>query len=382
MKRMIRTALLMAGLSVPALAQGPVVPSKQAPQPTVEVKKQAQRPELDVVFVLDTTGSMGGLIEGAKQKIWSIASRMASGTPTPKIRVGLVAFRDVGDAYVTKRFDLSEDLDTVYKNLQSFSADGGGDGPEHVGKAMGEAVQLMSWSQNKQTSRMIFVVGDAPPHDDYNDGWNSKTWAKNAIQKGIVVNTIRCGAAADTQTAFQEIARLADGSFVTVGQTGGMVAVATPFDDEIGKLNGSLASTTVYAGSASARAAGAGKMAEQAALAPSVAADRASYVKKSGLKSFAADNEGTVDLAAAPEKLKEMKKEALPEPMQKMNEEERVAFVTKNAAERKEIETKLRTLSDKRSAWMVDNAKNNKDSFDEQVFESVKKSASKVGVTY
>src|SRR3954467_6111588 len=97
------------------------------------------RPQLDVVFVLDTTSSMGGLIEGAKEKIWSIASRMASGKPTPRIRVGLVAYRDRGDAYVTQTFDLTEDLDAVYKNLRGFRAEGGGDGPEHVGKGLHDA---------------------------------------------------------------------------------------------------------------------------------------------------------------------------------------------------------------------------------------------------
>ena len=61
-----------------------------------------QRPVVDVVFVLDTTGSMSGLIETAKEKIWSIASTMASAQPTPEIRIGLIGYRDKGDAYVTR----------------------------------------------------------------------------------------------------------------------------------------------------------------------------------------------------------------------------------------------------------------------------------------
>src|SRR3954454_23254902 len=139
MKKMFRCIVL--SLFIPIVVQA--APNDDRP-----------RPQLDVVFVLDTTSSMGGLIEGAKEKIWSIASRMASGKPTPRIRVGLVAFRDRGDAYVTKRFDLTEDLDTVYQNLRAFQAEGGGDGPEHVGKGLGEAVQLMSWNDSKHTAKM------------------------------------------------------------------------------------------------------------------------------------------------------------------------------------------------------------------------------------
>ena len=69
-----------------------------------------------------TTGSMGGLIEGAKQKIWSISNQIAGGKPAPQLKIGLVAYRDRKDAYVTKVFDLTEDLDRA-------EADVGDDGP-------------------------------------------------------------------------------------------------------------------------------------------------------------------------------------------------------------------------------------------------------------
>ena len=120
MKQLLKICLLAAGLSLSAFVEGAVAGATE--------QRAATRPTLEVVFVLDTTSSMTGLIEGAKEKIWSIASRMASGRPTPRIRVGLVAFRDAGDEYVTKRFDLSEDLHAVYANLRGFQAEGGGDG--------------------------------------------------------------------------------------------------------------------------------------------------------------------------------------------------------------------------------------------------------------
>src|SRR5436309_13228620 len=111
-----------------------------------EKKKPAKKPQVEVVFCLDTTGSMGGLIEAAKQKIWSISNQIASGKPTPDLKVGLVAYRDKGDAYVTKVFDLSDDLDAVHGQLKTFQAQGGGDTPEHVNQALFDAVHKVKWS--------------------------------------------------------------------------------------------------------------------------------------------------------------------------------------------------------------------------------------------
>ena len=73
----------------------------------------SDRPKVEVVFVLDTTGSMGGLIQAAKEKIWSIATTMAQAQPAPEIRIGLVAYRDRGDSYITRVVDLSTDLESI-----------------------------------------------------------------------------------------------------------------------------------------------------------------------------------------------------------------------------------------------------------------------------
>jgi hypothetical protein len=75
------------------------------------------RPVVEVAFVLDTTGSMGPLIEGAKRKIWSIALAIMDASPDAEIRMGLVAYRDIGDVYVTKRFNLTTDIQDLYGEL-------------------------------------------------------------------------------------------------------------------------------------------------------------------------------------------------------------------------------------------------------------------------
>src|SRR6188474_395988 len=81
------------------------------------------KPTVEVAFVLDTTGSMGGLIEGAKRKIWSIARRIGEGRPRPDLRIALVAYRDRGDAYVTRTYDFTGDMDEVFAHLSEFRAE-------------------------------------------------------------------------------------------------------------------------------------------------------------------------------------------------------------------------------------------------------------------
>jgi hypothetical protein len=328
---------------------------------------------------------MGGLLAGAKEKIWSIASRMASGKPTPRIRVGLVGFRDRRDAYVTKRFDLSEDLDAVYTNLQGFQAAGGGDGPEHVGQAPGEAVSLMSWSQDKKTAKMIFLVGDAPAHDDYKDGWNTRTWAKNAIEKGIVVNTVRCGADASTEVLFRDLALLADGSYVSIGQSGGMVAVATPFDRDIAKLNAEIADKTLVGGSRVAREEGKAELSALKAMSASSVSDRAAYKAKAEPAAPATEMvraRGSITLNAAPERVNTLTDEELPDVLRTLPKAEREAYVRKQNAEQEALRRQVAELAKKRDAFLKDSIASRKDSFDDQVFESVKRNAAKAGVVY
>jgi len=80
------------------------------------------RPTVEVAFVLDTTGSMGGLIEGAKRKIWSIATAIVDSNPDADIRMGLVAYRDIGDDYVTRKIDLTTDIQDLYAHLLELKA--------------------------------------------------------------------------------------------------------------------------------------------------------------------------------------------------------------------------------------------------------------------
>jgi hypothetical protein len=307
---------------------------------------------------------------------------MATGTPTPQVRVGLVAYRDLGDEYVTRTFPLSHDLDSVYKHLRGFQAIGGGDSPEAVQDGLSDAVNKMQWSDARRVAKMIFLVGDAPAHA--HDQSRLLTAAKQAIGKGIVVNTIRCGADPVTGAQFTQVAHLADGRFDSIDQSGGVVAIATPFDGELAKLNGELMDTALYAGRAPTKAAAEARREEAKAMAAPAAADRISYMSKSGGGAVAsgAGAVGAVDLAEKPEMAAKMSKEELPEPMQKMSDDARVSYAKDQQQKRKVLEGKIAELSTKRDSYVSDKAGAKADSFDERVFGSVKAAAKKADVTY
>jgi len=344
------------------------------------------KPSIEVCFVLDTTGSMSGLIEGAKQKIWSIANEMVGAKPTPDLRVGLVAYRDRGDEYVTRRFDLTNDIDAVYANLQGFRAGGGGDTPESVNQALHEAVNQMSWSQDRQVLKIIFLVGDCPPHMDYPNDVKYPEICQLAAKRDLIINTVQCGNAPQTTPVWQEIAKLGEGSYTAIAQSGSMVAIATPMDAELAALNRKLGTTLVaYGGETARRSVVAKQLAAEAAPA-SVAADRLSFNMKSGV---AVQGEGELldSLAYGKLKLVEVKKDQLPVEMQNLSEAELKTAVEKKQKERTDLQVQIAKLSKQREEYLTQErqrlaAAGKADSFDEKVAMTIRAQAAKKGMDY
>ena len=187
-----------------------------APQSIAEEAKS--HPHIDLAFCIDTTGSMQSEIDNVKAKTKEIVAKLAGGKPSPVIRVGLVAYRDRGDEYVTKVFPFTEDIDHIVKDISNLKADGGGDTPESVNEALHVSVHDLKWSDDKKTLKMLFLIGDAGPHAYAND-YDWHTESKQAITRGIQINTIGCQgletsmAPAQGVDVFKGIAQLADGKF-------------------------------------------------------------------------------------------------------------------------------------------------------------------------
>jgi Mg-chelatase subunit ChlD len=345
-------------------------------------KKKA--PQVEVVFCLDTTGSMGGLIEGAKQKIWAISNQIAGGKPTPVLKIGLVAFRDRGDAYVTKVIDLTDDLDAIHGHLRGFKAEGGGDFPESVNQALHESVTKIKWSTDKDTLRILFLVGDAPPHMDYKDDVKYPETCKLAAERGIIINTVQCGDHPETRKYWQDICTKAEGSYVQIAQDGGVVAVATPYDKDLAKINTELARSTLTYGDRGRQLAGEDKKEAAAGLATAAAADRAAFAGKAGM---AASYDLLDGIKSGKVKLEELKKDHLPPELQKLSLKEQKAYLDKLDKRRGELSKEAVELDKKRSDFiakkLAEDKKNKaKDGFDNQVLEILRKQAKKYQIEY
>ena len=353
-----------------------IPPTPPTPPQVVNVPKV--RPRIDVVFALDTTGSMSGLIDGAKRKIWSIASFIAQGDPKPELRVGLVAYRDKGDEYVTRFYDLSDDLDKVFERLNTFEAAGGGDTPEHVSKALSDAINRASWSNEQAVLKQIYLVGDAPPHTDYNDGYDYRQLAKKAQSLNIHINTVRCGNDRQTQLVWTEISNLASGAYASIDQTGGMIAIATPYDDKLAELNSKLVNTAIGYG----RYRGEVRSKTEAAMAApaSVAADRAGFFGKSGGGALGGDGDLVRDMDNGKADPAAMPAAELPEAMRGLDADGRRKFVDEKRVERERITGEINTIAKKRAAFMK--GKNSADAFDARVESTIKEQAATLGVKY
>jgi hypothetical protein len=325
-----------------------VTPGVSATPAPVQVAAPAQkaRPRVDLVFALDTTGSMGGLIDGAKRKIWSLASFVAQGQPTPDLRVGLVAYRDVGDAYVTRVYDLDADLDRVYKRLHALRAEGGGDTPEHVARALDEAVHKMSWSANAEAVKVIYLVGDAPPHTDYRDGYDYARAARAAAQADIQVHTILCGDDPQASVAWRKVALLGHGEFMAIHQDGGVQEEHSRYDAELAKLHDRLADTTIAYGAAAPEVAAATKEALKAPA--SVKAARAGFMARND-KAVGGKGDLVEALASGSVKLADVQAE-LPKDLQAMAPRAQQAVVEQKKEARKQITDRINELSRLRRA--------------------------------
>ncbi len=352
---------------------------------------QAESPSVEVVFVLDTTGSMSGLIAAAKEKIWSIANTLATGDPAPDIKMGLVGYRDRADAYVTTVTPLTGDLDAVYAQLMQFEAGGGGDGPESVNQALFDALHKMQWSSGPATYRVVFLVGDAPPHMDYGNDVPYQKSCRLAAQKGIIINTIQCGNMPETSTFWQDIATLAEGRFFRVAQSGSAVLYDTPYDKRIAEFSRALDETRIYYGNAEklaemeARKDRADRIYETAA--PSAVAKRTIFNStKAGAGNFLGSQELISDVLNKKIAVEKIRTEDLPEAMRTMSLSERKKHVAAQAKARTALQAQIDQLAGQRQGFIADKVKAEKDkgkqSLDTQIYQCIRTQAAKKQIKY
>jgi hypothetical protein len=350
--------------------------------------KTAPKDTIDIVFCIDCSGSMGPVIDTAKLKVWAIVNEIAKDRPKAALRIGLIGYGNADRSY--RKFDLSDDLDEVYKNLVTFKDEGWGD--EWVGLVVHKAVKEMKWTDAKNVLKIIFVVGNetarqGPEQFDY-----TKT-AKEAIEHDIIVNAIYCGKGdpVTEQASWKEMAKIADGSYTEIEGQGGAVSIATPFDQELAELGAKLNGTYIGYG-ARGREAKQNQEAQDAnaAKCAPTPAPMAPGADRACAKASAQYNNRSWDLVDACKekefKLSEVKPEELPDEMQKMTPEERKAYVETKTKEREEIQAKIKDLAAKREAYIKDEMSkkglNAEKAFDQAVRKTLCEQANRKGENF
>lgn len=363
----IPTAALATVTVAALLSPWTKAPTKIEPSPDPEPNNGHQ---IDVVFAVDTTGSMGGLIDSAKRTVWSIATHIRKTDSQADIRVGLVAYRDVGDDYVTRDFALSSDLDAVFAELSSYQAAGGGDVPENVDAALDVTLHKMKWRSGAK--KIVFVVGDAPPASR-GDVPTFDTLAREAADKHITINAIRAGHDSDTQVAFQQIAALGGGAYSSIQQDGGVQQVATPYDDKMAELSAKIDSTMIIVGDEGVRRNYEANLRAAEAAPAAAKADRAGYyaTKGSGGRAAGADLVGGV--ATGTMSFDGLADDTLPADMRGMDKAELKQEVEKRAQQRAEAQKELGELAKKRDEYINANKQGDagEGGFDDKVKEAI-----------
>ncbi len=337
---------------------------------------------MEIAFVLDTTGSMGGLIDGAKKKIWSIVNQMVAAKPQPEIRIGFVAYRDKGDDYVTQVHDLTGDLDKSFAILDKFEAGGGGDTPEHVNAGLHDAVSRLNWSKNASGAKIyqvIFLVGDCPPHFDYQDRPSYKTDVERAAQRGILVNAIRCGDDPNTERVWLDIAKRGMGNYLSLPQDGGTISIPTPYDAAMAKLSDQLEGTTVAFRGKESR--------QRASFEANAAAPAASKAERGSFNAKSAQVYGSFDVTtavASGRRIDSLKSSELPPAIAKLPAKERAAYLQKRVAKRRGIQSQMAVLEKKRASFIALALKKRGpvSGFDQKMMQTFRKQATARGFVY
>ncbi len=365
-----------------------VVPVPVGEEDMTVVPKVVKTQPVDIAICLDTSGSMSGLINAARQKLWAIVNELATAKPRPRLRVALYQYGggSLGSAsgWVRQECELTDDLDEVYSKLHKLRASGS---TEYVARVTNAALTDLDWSSEKNALKIIIVAGNESARQD--PKMKLEAVCKKTIAAGIMINTIYCGPeAAGRSSGWADAASWADGEYAAIDQNTGTVAIKMPYDKKIAKLGADLNTTYVAYGKAGEEKAK--KQKEQDANAQTAgkpaAAERA-VTKSTGLYVNtkwdlvdAVKNKKDFDIAKVETK-------DLPAVMKPMTVPQRKKFVATQAQNRAAIQKEIRELDKKRqvhikAAMAAPGAPSAAKSFDQNLRNQIRLQAKKKGFEF
>ncbi len=195
---------------------------------------------LDVLFLLDATGSMGDEIDRLKQTIDTVAQRVAALDPAPDVRFAMTLYRDEGDAFVTANYDFTGDIAEFQAALADVVADGGGDYPEALDEGLADALAKPAWRDPSDAVQLIFVVADAPPQIGRQLATPYTDSIRTAIERGIKIFPVASSESDDqAEAVFRQMAQATGAPFVFLSNgaagaaTGGSTDIASTDYEEL-----------------------------------------------------------------------------------------------------------------------------------------------------
>lgn len=344
-----------------------------------------EKPKVQLAILLDTSNSMDGLIDQAKTQLWKIVNELAlskKNGQSIELNVALYEYGNDGlkssDGYVRMITNFTTDLDLISDELFKLKTFGG---EEFCGTVIDSAIQVLNWSTNNEDLKLIFIAGNeefTQGHVDY------KKSCKEAISKGVIVNTIFCGDYNEgVQTFWKDGADLADGNYINIDQNQQIAFIEAPQDEELNKLGQEINATYIGYGSYGEERV---KMQEQQdanalGVNSEVLAQR-NMTKGSGQyintdwDLVDAVNEGVVEI----EKIKD---EDLPENMKNMTLEEREQYVEQQTQKRKGIQERIQLLSEERRKYIAQKMLDeNTNTLDAAILKTVRDQAVKQNFTF
>jgi von Willebrand factor type A domain len=345
-------------------------------------------PSVQIAILLDTSNSMDGLIAQAKTQLWNVVNefvRARKGGKPPAIQVALFEYGKQSlpssEGFVRLILPLTDDLDRVSEELFALTTNGG---DEYCGWVIKDAVKRLDWSPSSGVYKAIFIAGNEP----FSQGpVEFRDSCRSAIERGILVNTIFCGAnSSGVQTGWKDGAVLADGQYMSIDQNQKVVEIATPQDAAIAKLGVDLNKTYLPFG----KMGQAGQMRQSLQDANAVGVSQSALVSRSISKGNAVYCNDAWDLVDAIKngkcKLADLKDEDLPEDFRKLDQAGRKAKVDEATKLRGEIQEKINQLNKDRTRYLTEERKKRvgtkEDTLEEAIVKAIRGQAIRLHFTF
>jgi len=178
--------------------------------------------QVDLLFVVDATGSMGDEIAYLQAELSNVVEQTKSKYGDLDINLGSVFYRDNGDEYVTRKADFAKNINKTVNFIQKQSAGGGGDYPEAVDAALSVGIEELNWSKNA-VARLLFLVLDAPPHNDPATIAKLHKMSQEAAKKGIrIIPITASGINKSTEYLMRSLALSTNGTYVFLTDDSGI----------------------------------------------------------------------------------------------------------------------------------------------------------------